>query len=102
MQDRENIMNQIESIKTELEKLQNQLGEERVYGKEDYGLVTTVANGRGKIIDFKFNEGVVDRDFKKAIIKSINDALEKAEKIEKEQKQKIIGDIPLPDIPGLF
>ena len=98
----DNIMNRIEEIKKELNNLQEKLKTEKVYGKEKHGLVRTVVNGKGKILDFEFDNGVVDKEFKEAIIDSVNDALEKAEKLEKEKKQKIVGNIDVPDVPGLF
>ena len=102
MGDMDNIMNRIEEIKKELNNLQEKLKTEKVYGKEKHGLVRTVVNGKGKILDFEFDNGVVDKEFKEAIIDSVNDALEKAEKLEKEKKQKIVGNIDVPDVPGLF
>ena len=102
MGDMDNIMNRIEEIKKELNNLQEKLKTEKVYGKEKHGLVRTVVNGKGKILDFEFDNWVVDKKFKEAIIDSVNDALEKAEKLEKEKKQKIVGNIDVPDVPGLF
>ena len=102
MDDMDNIMNRIEQIKKELDELQEKLKTEKVYGKEKHGLVTTVVNGKGKILDFEFDNGVVDKEFKEAIIDSVNDALDKAEELEKEKKQEIVGDVEVPDVPGLF
>ncbi|MFW6309172.1 MAG: YbaB/EbfC family nucleoid-associated protein [bacterium] len=102
MEGMNNVSDQITKLKKELEKLEAQLKERKVYGKENHGLVTTVVNGQGKIVDFEFNEGVVDEEFKKAIIDSINDGLERAKRLKKKKKQEIIGDLQIPDMPGLF
>ncbi len=102
MDNMENIMKRVQNIKKELNQLQETLESMKVYGKEKHGLVTTVVNGQGKIVDFEFDNGVVDKEFKDAIIQSINDGLNKAHKLEKEKKQEIIGDVQLPDLPGLL
>ena len=102
MDQQENILNQIEKIKNDLDQLQTQLENEKVYGKEQHGLVTTIVNGKGEVIDFEFDSGMVDIEFKKAIIQSINNGLKKARQLEKKQKQKIANGISIPDMPDLF
>ena len=102
MENMGDILNKIEQIKRELNDLHSQLENMTVYGKEKHGLVRTVVNGKGKIVDFEFDNGLVDIEFKEAIITSINDGLKKAQQLEKEKKQEIIGDVDIPDIPGIF
>ena len=97
-----NVLNRIEQIKKELKELQGKLGDMEVCGEEERGLVKTIGNGKGKILDFVFANGIVDEEFKKALISSVNNALDKAKELEKEKKQEIIGNIQMPDIPGLF
>lgn len=96
------MVDQIKKVKSNLQRLQQELEEETIHGKENYGLVTTVVNGKGEIIDFKFKEGIIDKEFKNALIDSINDGLHKAKKMQQEKKRKIAGDIPLPDLPDIF
>lgn len=104
LEDMDNILNKIESIKKELDNLNSNLESMKVYGEENRKLVKTVVNGKGKVVDFEFENGLVDKEFKEALIASINDGLEKAKKLEKEKKQEIIGDVDvdLPNIPGIF
>ena len=102
MKDGKNLLNSLEQIKNDLNDLQKKLKTEKVYGKEKHGLVTTVVNGEGQIVDFKFDNGMVDKEFKVAIIQSINDGLKKAEQLRKEKKQEIVGEIGIPDIPGIY
>lgn len=102
MEDMDNILNQIERIQRELRELQNKLKDMEVKGTEKNGLVTTIVNGKGKIIDFDFNNGIIDQKFKEALLESINNGLEKAKQLEIEKKREIIGDVDMPDIPGLI
>ncbi|MFW5976755.1 MAG: YbaB/EbfC family nucleoid-associated protein [Bacillota bacterium] len=102
MEDMDNILNKIEQIKKELDNLYSNLEEIKVSGKEKNGLVKTIVNGKGEIIDFEFENGLVDKEFKDAIIESINNGLEKSRELKKEKKQKIIGEVDIPDIPGIF
>ena len=102
MDDMNNILDKIEKIKKDLKDLEDKLETLTVYGKEKHGLVKTVVNGKGKIVDFEFTNGVVDKEFKEAIISSINDGLNKAKNLEKKEKENIIGDIDLPDVPGIL
>src|SRR6056297_853756 len=102
MEDMEDIIGRIKRIKEELIKLQQNLKKMYVYGEEDKNMVKVKVNGKGKIIDIEFSTKNINNDFKKAIIKATNNGLQKADKLEQNKKQEIIGDVDIPDIPGLF
>ena len=102
MREMQNILESIEKIKKEMAQLQEKLKTQTVSGKEKHGLVTTIVNGQGEIVDFQFSDGVVDEEFKIAIISSINDGLQKAHRLQKKEKENIVNQVNLPDIPGLF
>jgi len=102
MNNMENILDKIEKIKTELNDLQQKLESKKIQETDQQDLVTTVVNGKGKIIDFKFQNITIDENVKKALINSVNNALDKAKMLEKESKQKIVEEVDVPDVPGLF
>ncbi len=102
MEDMEDIIGRIKRIKEELIKLQQNLKKMYVYGEEDKNMVKVKVNGKGKIIDIEFFTKNINNNFKKAIIKATNNGLQKADKLEQNKKQEIIGDVDIPDIPGLF
>ena len=102
MNNMENILDKIEKIKTELNDLQQKLESKKIQETDKQDLVTTVVNGKGKIIDFKFKNITIDENVKKALINSVNNALDKAKVLEKESKQKIVEEVDVPDVPGLF
>ncbi len=98
----ENILDKIEKIKNELHNLQKKLESKKIQETDNQNLVTTVVNGKGEIINFKFQSNTINENVKKGLIESTNRALEKAEKLEKESKQKIVEEVDVPDVPGLF
>ncbi len=99
--DMDNILDKIEQIKTDLNNLQQKLEAKELQADDEHNLVTTIVNGKGKILDFNFTKNI-DIETKNALIESVNKALEKADKIERESKQQIVGDIDVPDVPGIF
>ena len=67
MEEMGDILNKIEKIKRDLNNLHSRLENMTVYGKEKHGLVKTVVNGKGEVVDFEFDNGLVDKEFKEAI-----------------------------------
>ncbi len=102
MENMDNILERIQKIKEEMINLQQDLKEMYVYGEEEKNLVKALINGKGKVLDYEFKTENVDNEIKKAIIKATNDGLQKATQLEQKKKQEIIGDVDIPDIPGLF
>lgn len=103
MEDVDNVLDQVERIKKGLQELQKDLKSMKVKGKDENGTTTVIVSGEGKILDFKFDSPIetLNKETKNALIEATNNGLEKAKKLESEKKQEIIGDIDMPDIPGL-
>jgi len=102
MDNMEDIVGRIKKIKEELIKLQQDLKEMYVYGEEEKNLVKVVVSGKGEVSDLEFTGKNINNDLKNAIIKATNDGLRKANKLEQNKKQEIVGNVDIPDIPGLF
>lgn len=102
----ENIMEQIENIKNNLNKIQKELESTKVTAEDEKGIVTAIVNGLGEIIDYEFNSDSLEvieiGKLKKAFVQASNAALEKAKKVEKDRKKQLVGNVNIPDIPGLF
>ena len=97
------ILNQIETIKEKMNRLQEELTNIQVYGEDENSLVRAISNGKGKILDYEFSEkGEIDTKKKKALIEATNNCIKKAKELEAEKKQEIVGNVNIPDIPGLF
>ncbi|MFW6029813.1 MAG: YbaB/EbfC family nucleoid-associated protein [Halanaerobiales bacterium] len=104
--DMNNIMQQVETIKKRLEELRNELADIRVEGKDDDNIITAIVNGKGKVLDYSINLGQIGALNKATLIKAVvdasNNALQSAREIEAEKRKEIIGDLNLPNLPGLF
>ena len=98
----ENILNQITMIKKRLNQLENELSEINLRADDENGLVSVVTNGKGKITDLYFHDEEISEESKNALIKAVNRAQEKAQQTRADKKQEIVGDVDIPDIPGLF
>ena len=102
MDNMEDILNQITMIKARLNQLENELEEINLRADDDNCLVSVVVNGKGRIIDYNLHGEDIKEETKKALIVAVNRALEKAKQTRAEKKQEIVGDVNIPDIPGLF
>ena len=106
MENMNNILGKIDLIKQRLNNLQGELEEIMVKGTDDDKVVTTIVSGTGKIIDFQLNFELFDtinqQDLRKALIQASNNGLNQAKQLEITKKREIVGEINLPDIPGLF
>lgn len=106
MENMNNILSQIEEIKNKLRNLQEELKSITVENNDENNIVTTIVDGTGKITDFKFNLEVIDsidhKDFITALVNSANNAVAKAKQLEKDKKKAIVGNVNIPDVPGLF
>ncbi|MFP4015916.1 MAG: YbaB/EbfC family nucleoid-associated protein [Halanaerobiales bacterium] len=101
-----NNIEQIAVIKEELGKLEKELETITVEGTDDNNIITAIVSGKGKIMDYKFNFGEMvglNKDtLIRAVVNASNNGLQAAEKLKITRKKEIIGDVNIPDMPGLF
>ncbi len=106
MMDMNNIVEQITFIKEKLSILDKELEELTVEGKDHTNRITVVVSGKGVVRDYQFNlieMGGLNKDsLVKAVVEATNSGLQAAKELEASRKKEIIGDVNLPDIPGLF
>ena len=102
MDDMDNILNQITMIKKRLNQLENELSEIDLRADDDNGLVSIVVNGKGQMVDIHFHDEEISKESKNALIEAVNRGQEKAQQTRADKKQEIVGDVNIPDIPGLF
>ena len=104
--DTNNILEKIEIIKRRLEELQEELKEIKIEGSNEDNTITAVVSGKGRILDYQLKLGQIGALNKNTLIKAVvdasNNALKAAKQLEATKKKEIIGDINIPDIPGLF
>ncbi|MCG8512514.1 MAG: YbaB/EbfC family nucleoid-associated protein [Halanaerobiales bacterium] len=100
------ILGKIEMIKRQLKNLQEELAETTVKGNDDGEIVTAIVSGTGKLLDYQLNFeafGTINQeDLRRALIQATNNGLQQAKQLEITRKKEIVGEVNLPDIPGLF
>lgn len=100
------IITQINNIKKGMAALEKELEEITVEGSDSNGFITSIVNGKGVILDYRFNPGQISSIKKdnliQAVVEATNNALKKARELEGSKKKEIIGEVNIPDIPGLF
>lgn len=101
-----NIMEKVNVIKKRLSELEEELSKVEVEGQDDNNIITAILSGKGKILDYKLNlnqMGALNKDtLIKAVVDASNKGLQAARELEAEKRRKIVGDLDLPDMPGLF
>lgn len=104
--DMNNIVEQIALIKEKLSKLQEELSAMTVEGTDSKNIITAILDGKGKVLDYKFNVsemiGLNQNNLVEAVVEATNNALKSAKELEASKKKEIVGDVNIPDMPGLF
>lgn len=104
--DMDNILGQIDIIKNKMSQLDQELKNTTIEGSDNEGIFTVIVNGKGKVLDLKFNFNAITAYSQDGIVSAwvdaVNTGLEKARELEKQKRMEIVGDVNLPNIPGLF
>ncbi len=104
--DMNNIVEQISFIKQKLSNLEEELKDITVKDADSNNLITAIVSGDGVVLDYKFNlidMGGLNKDsLVKAVAEATNNALKAAKELEASRKKEIIGNVDIPNIPGLF
>ncbi|MFP4661094.1 MAG: YbaB/EbfC family nucleoid-associated protein [Halanaerobiales bacterium] len=101
-----NIIEQIGIIKEELGRLEKELETISVEGTDDNKIITAIVSGKGRVLDYQFNigemAGLKKDTLVKAVVDATNNSLQAVEDLKIARKKEIIGDVNMPDMPGLF
>ena len=104
--DMNDIITKINNIKKGMAALEKELEQITVEGSDSQGIITAISDGKGVIKDYRFNPGQINSIKKdnliQAVVEATNNTLKKARELEGSKKKEIVGDINIPDIPGLF
>jgi hypothetical protein len=97
-----NMMKQVQKMQAEMEKIQEQLAEERVEATAGGGVVKVVANGRQEILEIKISPEVVNPDdvemLEDLILAAVNQAREKAAQLQAENLGRLTGGLKIPGL----
>lgn len=97
-----NMMKQVQKMQAEMERIQEQLAEERVEASAGGGVVKVVANGRQEILEIKISPEVVNPDdiemLEDLILAAVNQAREKAAELQTQNLAKLTGGLKIPGL----
>lgn len=103
------LMKQMEDMQRKMERMQAELGEERIEATAGGGMVTAVANGMGELREVRIKPEVVDPDdvdmLQDLVLAAVNEALTRANSRREERMGEITGGLNLPGmgkLPGMF
>lgn len=95
-----------QQVQARLTQLQTELGNRTITGSSGGGMVTVIADGRGKVRSIKIDPSVVDPEdiemLEDLVLAAVNEAQTRATAEYEEEMRKLSGGLSLPfDIPGL-
>jgi DNA-binding YbaB/EbfC family protein len=98
-----NMMKQVQKMAEDTQRMEEELGNERIEVASGGGMVKATVNGKGELLELKIDKEVVDPDdvemLEDLVVSAVREALEKADAHRAERVQEITGGI---NIPGLF
>jgi hypothetical protein len=98
-----NLMKQAQAMQQKMTELQEKLAQIEVEGQSGAGMVRAVVNGKGEVKRIRIEPSVVDPAdvgmLEDLIVAACNDARAKADAMNAEESQKLMGGLGLP--PGL-
>lgn len=95
------MMGKVKEVQQKVKQIQAELEHKIVIGEAGAGLVKATANGHKKIIDLEIDNALSDVEMAKdLIIAAVNNAIQKADEMAKEEIKRETGGM-MPNIPGL-
>lgn len=104
--DFQQILQMGQQVQARLTQLQTDLGQRTITCSSGGGMVTVVADGRGKVRSIKIDRTVVDPEdidmLEDLVLAAVNEAQTRAGAVYEEEMKKVSGGLSLPfNIPGL-
>lgn len=100
---------QMDEMQRKMERIQTELGEERIEATAGGGMVTAVATGMGELCEVRIKPEVVDPDdvemLQDLVIAAVNEAIGQAQTRREERMGEVTGGLNIPglgNMPGLF
>ena len=89
-----------------MEQAEAKMAEMRVEASAGGGMVKVVANGHQEIVSIAIDKEVVDPEdvemLEDLVLAAVKEAQTKAKEEAQKERDDLMGDMGLPDIPGLF
>lgn len=97
---------QMQEMQRKMERIQAQLGEERIEASAGGGMVIAVANGLGALLEVRIKPEVIDPDdaemLQDLVVAAVNEALGNANSLREERMAEVTGGLNIPGMPSLF
>jgi nucleoid-associated protein EbfC len=98
------MMKQLQKAQSEMNRMQEELGEKTVESSSGGGAVRVVANGQKSLISLQIDPEVLSEDNREMledlIIAAVNEAFQRVDEMIASEMQKLTGGLNLP--PGMF
>lgn len=95
-----------QQVQARLNEIQTQLAQQTVSGSSGGGMVTAVADGRGRIREIKIEPSAVRPDdvemLEELVLAAVTDALAKARRLYEEELSRVAGGLTPWNLGGLF
>ena len=96
------LMKQMEEMQRKMERIQAELGEERIEASAGGNMVTAVASGMGELVEIRIKPEVVDPDdvemLQDLVLAAASEALARAQARKEERMAEVTGGL---NVPGL-
>ena len=96
-------------MQRKMERIQSELGEERIEASAGGNMVVAVANGLGELREIRIKPEVVDPDdvemLQDLVTAAVNEALVRAQARREERMSEVTGGLNIPGmgkLPGMF
>ena len=100
------LMKQMEEMQRKMERIQAELGEERIEASAGGNMVVAVASGMSELKEIRIKPEVVDPDdvemLQDLVVAAVNEALSEAQVRREQRMTEVTGGINLPKLPGMF
>ena len=97
-----NMLKQAQELKSKLDKAQKELARMSIEGEAGNGAVKITMNGQQKITSIKIDPEVINpakaKDLEKLIMKAIEEANDKSQRIASKQLKELTGGIKIPGL----
>jgi hypothetical protein len=95
-----------QQVQARLTELQTELGTRTVTSSSGGGMVTVIADGRGRVRSIKIDRAVVDPEdvemLEDLVQAAVSEAQQRAQQMYEEELKKLAGGLPLPfGLPGM-
>jgi DNA-binding YbaB/EbfC family protein len=100
------LLKQAQKFQSQMSKMQEELGDEKVEASSGGGMVTVVVNGKQELLSIVIDPEVVDPEdiemLQDLVMAAVNDAMTRAKDMMNEGMGKLTKGMNIPGMPGLM